>query len=91
MNKADVVAAVADRAGVTQQDARKCIDALLSVVCDQVAAGGEVNLTGHMRISTVQRRARTGRNLHTGEPVVVPARNGVKIQAGSRLKAAAQG
>ena len=91
MNKADVVVAVADRAGVSQQEARRCLDALLGLVCDQVAAGGEVNLTGYMRISAVTRQARTGRNLQTGEPVEVPARRGVKIQAGSKLKAAAKG
>ena len=91
MNRADVVVAVAERAGVSQQEARRCLDALLGLVCDQVAAGGEVNLTGYLKISTVTRQARTGRNLHTGEAVAVPARRGVKLQAGSKLKAAAAG
>ncbi len=91
MNKAEVVVAVADRAGVSQQEARRCLDALLGLVCDQVAAGGEVNLAGYMKISAVDRRARTGRNLKTGEAVPVPARRGVKFQAGSKLKAAAAG
>ena len=53
MNRADVVVAVAERAGVSQQEARRCLDALLGLVCDQVAAGGEVNLTGYLKISTV--------------------------------------
>ena len=89
MNRADVVVAVADRAGVSQQEARRCLDALMELVCEQVAAGGEVNLTGYMKISTVTRKARSGRNLHTGETIQVPARRGVKLQAGSKLKAAA--
>ena len=91
MNKADVVAAVAERADVSQHDARRCVDALLGLVCDQVANGGEVNLTGYMKIASVKRQPRTGRNLRTGETVTVPARTGVKIQAGSKLKAAARG
>ena len=91
MNKRDVVGAVALRAGVSQADAAKCVDALLELACDQVAAGGELNLTGYMKISTVQRAARMGRNPQTGESVDVPASTGVKIQAGARLKSAARG
>ncbi len=91
MNKRDVVGAVAERAGVSQADAAKCIDALLELACDEVANGGEINLTGYMKISTVQRAARMGRNPQTGESVSVPASTGVKIQAGTRLKSAAKG
>ena len=91
MNKRDVVGAVALRASMSQADAAKCIDALLELACDEVARGGEINLTGYMKISTVQRAARTGRNPQTGEPVPVPASTGVKIQPGTRLKSAARG
>ena len=91
MNKRDVVAEVAVRAGMSQADAAKCIDALLELACDQVAAGGDVNLTGYLKISTVQRAARTGRNPQTGESVNIPASTGVKVQPGARLKAAAKG
>lgn len=91
MNKRDVVGAVALRAGMAQADAARCIDALLELACDTVAAGGEINLTGYMKISTVQRAARMGRNPQTGESVAVPASTGVKIQPGARLKAAARG
>ena len=91
MNKRDVVAAVALRAGVSQSDAAKCVDALLELACDEVAAGRDINLTGYLKISTVQRAARTGRNPQTGEAVDVPASTGVKLQAGARLKAAAKG
>ena len=91
MNKRDVVGAVSLRAGVSQADAAKCIDALLELACDQVAAGGELNLSGYMKISTVQRAARMGRNPQTGESVPIQASTGVKIQPGARLKSAARG
>lgn len=91
MNKRDVVGAVALRAGMSQADASRCIDALLELVCDTVAAGGEINLTGYLKISTVQRPARMGRNPQTGESVSIPASTGVKAQPGARLKAAARG
>ncbi len=91
MNKRDVVNAVAVRAGVSQGDAAKCIDSLLELACDEVAAGNSINLTGYMKISTVNRPARTGRNPQTGEAVSIAASTGVKIQAGAKLKAAAKG
>ena len=91
MNKADVVVAVAERAGVSQSDAGRCVDALLDLVCEQVSNGEDVNLTGYMKISTVARQARMGRNPQTGEAVAIAASTGVKIQPGSRLKAAAKG
>lgn len=90
MNKAEVVGAIAERAGVTQSDAGKCLDALLELMCDEVSGGREVNLTGYMKVSTVQRSARTGRNPQTGETVQIAASTGVKIQPGARLKAAAK-
>ncbi|MCY4069136.1 MAG: HU family DNA-binding protein [Acidimicrobiaceae bacterium] len=91
MNKGDVVAAVALRAGVSQSDAAKCVDGLLELACDELAAGNSINLTGYMKISTVDRPARTGRNPQTGEPVDIAASTGVKIQPGAKLKAAAKG
>ena len=91
MNKRDVVAGVALRAGVSQTDDAKCIDTLLELACDELAAGGDVNLAGYLKISTVRRAARTGRNPRTGESVPIPASTGVKIQPGARLKAAARG
>ncbi len=91
MNKRDVVAAVALRAGVSQSDAAKCIDGLMELACDELASGGDINLAGYLKISTVQRAARTGRNPQTGEAVDIPASTGVKMQAGAKLKAAARG
>ncbi len=91
MNKRDVVAAVALRAGVSQSDAAKCIDGLMELACDELASGGDINLAGYLKISTVQRSARKGRNPQTGEAVDIPASTGVKLQAGAKLKAAARG
>ena len=91
MNKAEAVVTVAARAGVSQRVASDCIDALLDIMCEQLAAGGEMNLTGYMKVSTVARAARLGRNPQTGEAVPIAASTGVKIQPGTRLKAAARG
>ena len=91
MNKGELIAAMADRSGVSQGDAGECLDAFFDVVCDQVANGGEVSVTGYIKFAQVDRAARMGRNPQTGEAIHVPASKAVKITAGSKLKAAAKG
>ena len=91
MNKGELIAAMADKSGLTQSQAGDCLDAFFAVVCDQVASGGEVSVTGYIKFAQVDRAARTGRNPQTGETIQVPASKAVKITAGSKLKAAAKG
>ena len=54
MNKSELVVAIADRSGVTQHHARGCLDAFLEIVCEEVSAGREVNVTGYMKFSQVK-------------------------------------
>ena len=90
MNKSDVIAAMADRAGMSNKDAGACLDAFFDVVADAVAAGGDkVSIPGWISFEQVHRAARTARNPQTGEPVQVAARNACKVSVGSKLKAAA--
>ena len=91
MNKGELIAAMADQSGVSQGQAGDCLDAFFDIVCNQVATGGEVNVTGYIKFAQVDRAARMGRNPQTGEAIHVPASKAVKIQAGSKLKAAAKG
>ena len=90
MNKKELVASMAQIAEVSQNNANKCLDAFLDVVCEEIGNGGEINITGYMKFSVVDRKARMGRNPQTGETISVPAAKAVKIQAGSKLKAVAK-
>ncbi|RMH74347.1 MAG: integration host factor [Actinomyces sp.] len=88
MNKSELVAAIADRAGVSQKDAGNCLDAFFDIVAEEVAAGREVSVTGWIKFERVATKAREGRNPQTGEPVAIPAGTKTKVTAGSKLKAA---
>ena len=91
MNKSDLIAAMAGRAGVSGKDAGACLDALFDVVADVVAAGEEkVNVPGWISFQQTTRKARMGRNPQTGEALHIPESKAVKISAGSKLKAAAK-
>ena len=91
MNKSDLIAAMAGRAGVSSKDAGACLDALFDVVADVVAAGEEkVNVPGWISFQQTTRKARMGRNPQTGEALHIPESKAVKVSAGSKLKAAAK-
>ncbi len=88
MNKSELIAAIADQAGVSNKDAGACLDAFCDVVASTVADGGKVAVPGWMSFEHTIRAARTARNPQTGAPIDVPEKAAVKIKAGAKLKSA---
>jgi DNA-binding protein HU-beta len=88
MNKGELVAAIADSAGVSQKDAGACVDALFETIAAQVSAGNEVSITGWLKAQKANTSARVGRNPQTGATIQVPAGTRTKLTVGSKLKAA---
>ncbi len=88
LNKGDLIAAIAAEAKLTQKDAAAALDALFAVVSGAVAKGTKVSVPGYIAFEQTARAARTGRNPATGETIQIAASKGVKITAGSKLKAA---
>jgi Bacterial nucleoid DNA-binding protein len=86
LNRSDVVAAIAEKAGLTKTQADAAVSALQEVLVSSLAKGEAVKLTGLLSVERVERAARTGRNPRTGETIEIPAGYGVKISAGSILK-----
>lgn len=91
MNKSELVAAIAEQAGVTQGDADSVVNAFFDVVSTTVAKGEKVQLPGWLSVERTIRSARTGRNPQTGEEIKIPETPAVKLSAGSKLKSAVKG
>lgn len=91
LNRAQLVAAVAESADVPSSDADAVLKAFESVVSDSVAHGEKVAIAGFLSFEQVDRAAREGRNPATGATIQIPASKAVKVTAGSKLKAAASG
>lgn len=90
MNRAELVSAMADKAGLTNKDADAALSALLDLVAENVAKKGDkITVPGYLSFEKSSRAARTGRNPQTGAEIKIAASNSVKIKAGSKLKAAA--
>ena len=86
MNKLQLTDAVVAKAGVTKKAAAAAVNAVLDVVAETLAQGGDVKITGFGGFEVKERAARTGRNPKTGETVEIPASKYVAFSAGSTLK-----
>jgi DNA-binding protein HU-beta len=86
MNQADLIAHVADAAGLSKTDASKAIDAVLSAVSDELIAGKDVRLNGFGVFSTAERAAREGRNPQTGAAIQIAASKAAKFTPAKALK-----
>lgn len=90
ISRSDLVSALAEKAGTTKTDADSVLSALADVLLESVAQGEKVSIPGILSVERVERAARTGRNPSTGATIEIPAGFGVKVSAGSKLKAAAK-
>lgn len=86
MNKNDLISAVADASGLTRSDATKAVESVFDSVGKALAKGDEVRLVGFGTFSVAKRKASTGRNPRTGEPMTIKASNQPKFKAGKGLK-----
>ena len=86
MNKNELVAAVAEKAGLTKADAASAVDAVFETVQSELKQGGDLRLAGFGSFTVSRREATTGRNPSTGAAVEIPARNVPKFTAGKGLK-----
>ena len=86
MNKTDMIAAIADTAGLTKIDAEKALKAFTDTVADELAKGGKVQLVGFGTFEVSERAARVGINPHTRQPLDIKASKSPKFKAGKALK-----
>jgi DNA-binding protein HU-beta len=86
MNKNELVSAVADAAKLSKADAQSAVEAVFSVITNELKNGGDVRLVGFGNFSVAKRAASTGRNPQTGAEVQIPARSVPKFAAGKGLK-----
>jgi DNA-binding protein HU-beta len=90
LNRTELVAAVAAESGQSQAAVNGVVDALFAVLASSVGDGTKVSIPGWLSVERTHRAARAGRNPQTGEAIQIKASYGVKVSAGSKLKAAAK-
>jgi len=86
MTKADFVAAVAAKSGLTKADAENAVNAFTGAVTELLKNGDKLVLPGFGSFSVAARAARIGRNPQTGKELKIAASKSGKFSAGKNLK-----
>ena len=86
MNKAELVAAVAEKAALSKKDSEKAVNAAFEAITCALADGDKVQLVGFGAFEVKSRNARVGRNPRTKEEIKIPASRVPAFKAGKALK-----
>lgn len=86
MNKSELVAQVAKDTNISKSVAEKAVNSFTSNVKKTLKKGQSVSLVGFGTWSVAKRKARTGRNPQTGDPIKIPAKKVPKFSPGKGLK-----
>jgi DNA-binding protein HU-beta len=86
MTKVELVAKIAEDAGLTKVQAEKALNSFVDTTTAAIKAGDKVTLIGFGTFSSVSRAARTGRNPQTGKAIKIEAKTNGKFTPGKSLK-----
>ena len=85
MNKTELVAKIAEGAGMSKVDAKKALDATLEAIVKAVKKSDKVALVGFGTFAVSKRKSRKGINPATKKEITIPAKKVVKFKAGKDL------
>lgn len=88
MNKTELIAKIAEGAGLSKIDAKKALDAAVEATIAALKEGEKVQLPGIITLAVEKREARKGINPATKQTITIPAKKVIKVKAGSELAAA---
>ncbi len=86
MNKTELIAAVAEKTGLTKKDAERVVNATVDTITAEMKKGERVALSGFGIFEVKTREARTGRNPRTKETIQIPATRLPAFKASKNLK-----
>jgi DNA-binding protein HU-beta len=86
MTKNELIAAVAEKAGLSKTDAASAVEATFDSIAGALKSGEEVKIMGFGNFKVVKRAAREGRDPRTGQPVEIKASTRPKFSPGKGLK-----
>ena len=86
MNKTELIAAVAEKTGLTKKDAERVVNATVETITASLVKGEKVSLSGFGIFEVKNREARVGRNPRTKEAIQIPATRLPAFKAAKALK-----
>ena len=86
MNKATLIAKIAEKAELNKKQAEAALNAFTDIVVEALKEGDKVQMMGFGTFEIKERAARTGRKPSTGETIEIPAKKSPVFKAGKGLK-----
>mgnify|MGYP000383345977 FL=1 len=86
MNKTELIAAIAEKTGLSKKDSEAAVSAVVDAITEALKAEDKVQLVGFGSFEVKKRAARTGRNPQTGETIEIAAAKLPVFKAGKALK-----
>jgi DNA-binding protein HU-beta len=86
MTKSQVVAHLAEKAGIPKKTAAAVLEELATLATKEAKRSGQFVVPGLGKAVKANRKARTGRNPQTGEPIQIPAKTVVKFRLAKAFK-----
>lgn len=86
MNKSELVEQIAQRSGLSKDQAGEALGATIAAIEEGLAAGEDIAITGFGKFSVAHRNAREGVNPSTGQRMQIAATKAPRFSAGSKLK-----
>ena len=86
MNKTELIAAVAEKTGLSKKDADNAVNVLLDTIVDTVAKDEKVQIVGFGTFELRSRSERQGRDPRTNSPITIPASRVPAFKAGKAFK-----
>ncbi len=86
MNKTELIAAVAEKAGISKKDADNAVNAVIDSIMETVAKEEKVQLVGFGTFEVRSRNERQGRDPRTNSPITIPASKIPAFKAGKAFK-----
>ena len=86
MNKATLIASIADKTDLTRKQAEAAVNAFTETVLEALKDGDKVQMMGFGTFEIKERAARVGRKPSTGETIEIPAKRVPSFKAGKGFK-----
>jgi DNA-binding protein HU-beta len=88
MNRKEFVNGMAQKYGISKKQASEELKHVLEYMVDCVSEGFDVSITGYLKVKVKEVAERMGHNPQTGDKVLIPTHNQVRVSVGQKLKQA---
>lgn len=86
MKKNDIIEAIYSETGMKKEESIRIVETIFEIIREELARGNDVMISGFGKWTVRNKKARIGRNPHTGEPMLITGRKSVTFRNSLKLK-----